>query len=228
MATPDRVKELRRRFAKAIPEPECELRFETPWQLLIATILSAQSTDATVNRVTPQLFRRWPTPEKLGRARQDAVEKVVKSTGFFRNKAKAIRAASQKVTEEHAGEVPRDMDEMCSLPGVARKTANLVLGTAYGIPSGILVDTHARRVAQRLELTQATDPVEVERDLCAVFPKRSWIDTGHRLVLHGRYVCKSRAPLCAGCPLNEVCPSAESAAEGRWTERARSEAALVG
>jgi len=228
MPAPARHEELRKRFAKAIPHPRCELDFETPWQLLVATILSAQSTDATVNRVTPRLFRRWPTAEKLGRARQEAVEKVVESTGFFRNKAKAIRGASKKLADEHGGEVPRDMDAVCALPGVARKTANVVLGTAYGIPTGIIVDTHAGRVARRLGLSRAEDPIEVERDLCAVFPERSWVDTGHRLVLHGRYVCKSRQPLCADCALNEVCPSAASAPRGRWTERARREAALVG
>src|SRR5690606_34876269 len=138
------------------PEPRCELQFRSPWQLLIATILSAQSTDARVNIVTPELFRRWPTPAKLAAASQEEVEEAVHSTGFFRNKAKAIRGASRVIAEEHGGEVPRDLDALLALPGVARKTANLVLGTAYGIPSGIVVDTHASRVSQRLGLTAET------------------------------------------------------------------------
>jgi len=217
-----RAAEVRKRLRRALPEPRVELDFRDPWELLIATILSAQSTDRMVNRVTPELFRRWPTPEKLGRARQEAVEKVVRSTGFFRNKAKAIRRVSRVIAEEHGGEVPRDMESAVALPGVARKTANVVLGSAYGIPTGIVVDTHAGRVARRLGLT-AKDPVEVERDLCELVPKREWIDFGHRLVLHGRHVCVSRRPRCAGCPLAETCPGAEAEGEGRWTARADAE-----
>ncbi len=202
-----------------MPEPRVELAFETPWQLLVATILSAQSTDRTINRVTPDLFRRWPTPEALGRARQEAVEKVVKPTGFFRNKAKAIREASRKLAEDFGGEVPRTIEELTTLPGVARKTANVVIGSAYGVPTGIVVDTHVGRVARRLELTEETDPVKVERDLCALFPKKAWIDMGHRFVLHGRYVCTSKKPDCAHCPVNELCPSRQAEPVGKWHER---------
>ena len=223
----ERVKKLRQRLAKAIPEPQCELDFETPWQLVVATILSAQSTDARVNMTTPELFRKYPTPAALGSADQEAVERVVKSTGFFRNKAKAIRAVSRLIEDEHGGEVPRDMDALVALPGVARKTANLVLGTAYGVASGIIVDTHASRVAQRLGLTRETDPVKIERDLCAHFPRRSWVDTGHRLVLHGRYVCKARGPECPRCPLAELCPAREGEPAGSWSGRARQEGELV-
>lgn len=191
-----------------MPKPECELHFDNAWQLVIATILSAQSTDKMVNSVTPSLFKRYPTAAKLGRAKPETIHKIIKSTGFYRNKSKAIIGASKMVAEEFNGEVPRTMAEITRLPGVARKTGNLVLGTAYRITTGIIVDTHARRVAQRLGLTDETDPVKIERDLCEAFPKRSWIDMGHRLVLHGRYVCQSRKPKCGECPLFDVCPSA--------------------
>lgn len=222
MGTDDRKKrarEVQKRLVRTMPEPRVELAFETPWQLLVATILSAQSTDRTINRVTPDLFRRWPTPEALGRARQEAVEKVVKPTGFFRNKAKAIREASRKLAEDFGGEVPRTIEELTTLPGVARKTANVVIGSAYGVPTGIVVDTHVGRVARRLELTEETDPVKVERDLCALFPKKAWIDMGHRFVLHGRYVCTSKKPDCAHCPVNELCPSRQAEPVGKWHER---------
>lgn len=223
----ERVHVIRRRLAQAIPHPQCELDHEGPWQLLIATILSAQSTDRTVNKVTPELFRRWPGPAALGAADREDVETVVKSTGFFRNKAKAIQETSRVIAAEHEGEVPRDMDAMCRLPGVARKTANVVLGTAYGLATGIVVDTHVSRVAQRLALTDEQDPVKIERDLCAQFAKRTWVDTGHRLLLHGRYVCLARAPQCRSCPLNEVCDAREHEPTGSWTARARAERRLV-
>jgi endonuclease III len=209
-APPERAKrarEVRRRLEEAMPAPRVELDFADAWQLLVATILSAQSTDKNVNRVTPELFARYPTPQALADAPQEAVEEVVKSTGFYRNKAKAIRAASRALVDEHGGEVPRTMDEMLELPGVARKTANVVLGSAYGIATGMVVDTHAGRVAKRLELTEHTDPKKVERDLCELFPQESWIDMGHRLVLHGRYVCTARNPACPSCLVADVCPS---------------------
>lgn len=215
------------RLDLAIPVPRCELRHDNAWQLVIATILSAQSTDRTVNKVTPVLFARWPTPEALAGAAQEDVEIVVKSTGFFRNKAKAIRGASAAIAADFGGAVPRTIDEVITLPGVARKTANVVLGTAYGIASGITVDTHAARVAQRLGLTTQKKPEKIEADLCRVFPRDSWPDTSHRLVLHGRYVCVARKPKCAACPLNELCPSREVPPEGTVEERATSEAQLV-
>jgi endonuclease-3 len=222
-----RIRGLSTRLRKAIPHPRCELDFGTPWQLLVATILSAQSTDRMVNRVTPRLFERWPTPQALAAADVGEVEEVVKSTGFFRNKARAIQGASRTIAAEHGGELPRDLDAVLALPGVARKTANVVLGTALGLATGIVVDTHVTRVSQRLRLTRERDPVKIEADLCRVFAKRAWIDTGHRLVLHGRYVCTARAPRCERCPLNELCPSREAPAEGGWTERAAFERALV-
>ncbi|MEY4578779.1 MAG: endonuclease, partial [Pseudomonadota bacterium] len=197
--------EIEKRLTQAMPEPRVELDFKNAWQLLIATILSAQSTDRTVNTVTPKLFARFGNAAALAAADQDEVEVLVKSTGFFRNKAKAIRAASKVVAEEHGGEVPRDIDDLVKLPGVARKTANVVLGSAYRIASGMPVDTHAGRVARRLQLTRHEDPVDVEHDLCAHFQQSSWVDMGHRLILHGRHVCLAKAPRCAECTLNEVC-----------------------
>jgi endonuclease-3 len=151
----------------------------------------------------------------------------VRATGFFRNKAKAVRAASQRLVDAYGGVVPKTMEEITTLPGVARKTGNVVLGTAYRITSGITVDTHAGRVARRLGLTKHEDPIKVELDLCELFPKASWIDMGHRFVLHGRYVCLAKKPRCAGCPINEACKSAEAKPAGKWTERADRERALV-
>jgi endonuclease-3 len=223
----ERAAKVRERLAKAIPKPKVELDFENAWQLLVATILAAQSTDRTINKITPELFRRWPTPEALANAPQEAVEKVVRSSGYFRQKARAIREASQALVVQWGGEVPKRIEQVVTLPGVARKTANVVLGSAYGIASGIVVDTHVTRVAARLGLTTATDPVGIERDLCEVFSRRSWIAMSHRLVLHGRYVCVARTPKCERCPLNEVCPSAAAEPAGAWTERAAWERELV-
>lgn len=216
--------EVHARLSAAIPAPHVELKFKDPWQLLIAVILSAQSTDKMVNSVTPELFRRWPSPQALATAPQEQVEEVVKSTGFFRNKAKAIRGTSAAIAEKFGGKVPETMEQMLELPGVARKTANVVLGSAHGITSGITVDTHAMRVSQRLKLTKHTEPEKIEEDLCALFPKSDWIRSGHRLVLHGRYVCTARNPRCAECPLNGICPSAEEDPKGPWQERAEGEA----
>ncbi len=218
---------LEKRLARAIPSPEVELDFESPWQLLVATILAAQSTDRTINRVTPALFARWPTPQSLAKAPRSEVEDMVKATGFFRNKAKAIQGAAAAIVALHGGEVPRTMEALVELPGVARKTANVVLGCAFGLPSGIVVDTHVGRVARRLALTGEDDPVKVERDLCRVFPRRSWIAVSHRLVLHGRHLCTSKSPACAACPVNEVCPSAAEAPIRSWTARADAEAGTV-
>lgn len=216
--------ELLERLAEAIPEPRCELDFANAWQLVVATILSAQSTDARVNLVTPALFRRFPTPAALGAASQEEVEALVRSTGFFHNKARAIREASQAIAERFGGEVPRTLEEAMTLRGVARKTANLVLGTAYGLSTGVIVDTHVARVAGRLGLSRASDPQEIERSLCARFPEEEWIALGHRLVLHGRYVCTAKKPRCATCALNELCPAREATPEGSRAERAAREA----
>lgn len=224
MAAPD-LAELKKRLKKTLPDPKPELDYETPWQLLVATILSAQSTDQRVNQTTPALFQRFGTPAELAESDPTEVEALIKSTGFFRNKTKSIRNMSRALVERHGGEVPRTMDEMVKLPGVARKTANLVLGEAHDEATGIVVDTHAARVARRLGLTDhdKAKAEAIERDLMAAFDRRSWVKTGHRLVLHGRYVCRAKKPRCAACPLNEVCPSREAEPEGGWTKRADAE-----
>ncbi len=215
------------RLARAIPIPRVELDHESPWQLLVATILSARVPDATVNRVTPELFSRFPTPAALAAAPLPAIERIVRPTGFFHNKARAVRDASKMLVERFGGRVPRTVEEICELPGVARKTANLVLGAGYGLSTGIAVDTHVARVAQRLALTRVTEPDEIERELCALVPARGWVAFGLRLLLHGRYVCTARAPRCAECPLNELCPSAQAPPAGTWTARADREAEQI-
>jgi endonuclease-3 len=220
--------DVRKRLARAIPSPVVELDHQNAWQLLIATILSAQSTDKKINEVTPVLFARWSTPAALAQADPAEVEVVIKPTGFFRNKTKAIVGASQAIVERFGGEVPRTIDELITLPGVARKTANVVLGSAYGIPSGMVVDTHVTRVSRRLELAIETDPEKIEVELVALFPKREWIAMSHRLVLHGRYVCLAKKPRCERCPLNEICSAAEKPPElPKWTDRAEWEGRLV-
>ena len=221
----ERAAEISTRLTRAIPRPHVELHFQDAWQLLVASILAAQSTDRTVNRVMPDLLARWPDPGALAQAPQAEVEKVVLSTGFFRNKAKAIRAASAAIAERFGGRVPRSMEEMLELPGVARKTANVVLGAAYGVSSGMVVDTHVQRVSHRLRLTQQSTPEKIEAVLCGLFPPEDWIRLSHRLVLHGRHVCIARAPRCEECPLNELCPSRQAPPRGTWTERARAIAA---
>lgn len=193
-------------LTETIPEPRVELDFKSPWQLLVATILAAQSTDKVINTITPALFDRWPTPADLAAAPQEEVEVVVKQSGFFRNKAKAIRRAAQVVAMDFGGEVPKTMKEVLTIPGAARKTANVVLGSAYGIPAGMVVDTHVNRVSNRLALTVETKPQKVEKDLTALYPQSSWIDMSHRFTLHGRYTCKARKPNCPECPLQEICP----------------------
>lgn len=211
--------EVAARLATAIPNPRIDLDFENPWQLLIATILSAQSTDAMINKITPELFRAYPTPRKLAKADPDHVEHLVKSSGFFRNKAKAIRAASATVVEKFGGEVPRTMDEITEIPGVARKTGNVVLGCALGVNEGILVDTHVSRVAPRLGLTRKLTPEEIEEDLCKLFAREKWNRIGLRLQLHGRYTCFAKDPDCKRCPLNEICPSRMAPPDGTTVEQ---------
>jgi endonuclease-3 len=218
---------IRQRLEEMLPEPRTELDHRNAFELLVATILSAQSTDRTVNRVTPALFERYPTPAALATSDPSELEVEIKATGFFRNKAKAIRAASQRIVEAYGGDVPKTMEEITTLPGVARKTGNVVLGSAYRVASGITIDTHAGRVARRLDLTDEEDPVKVELDLCALWPTSSWIDMGHRFVLHGRYVCLAKKPRCEVCPINELCRSAIAKPEGSWTSRAETERRLI-
>jgi endonuclease-3 len=200
-----RVQEILEILERTYPGATCALVHHTPWQLLVATILSAQCTDKRVNEVTPELFRKYPTVADFANASQAELADDIRSTGFFNNKAKALIGAAKKVLSDFGGEVPRTMEEMLTIPGAARKTANVVLGTAYGIPSGIVVDTHVQRVAARLDLTKETDPVKIERDLQSVIPKDKWIVFSHEMILHGRALCVARKPRCAECPLEAIC-----------------------
>lgn len=220
LGPPPSREDLLERLTAEIPAPKCELDHVDGWTLLIATILSAQSTDRTVNTVTPLLFAKWPTPQALASAPREEVEEIVHRTGFFRNKAKAIQGASLAIHTEHNDEVPRDLESLITLPGVARKTANVVLGVAYRIASGIVVDTHVTRVSQRLALTTEKNPEKVEKALCELFDQGQWIDNGHRILLHGRYVCLAKSPDCANCALAEICPSRAADPLGSWNDRA--------
>jgi len=195
------------------PKAKCSLDFTNAFELLIATILSAQSTDVRVNIVTKSLFRKYPTPELMAKASQVEMERDVKQTGFYRNKAKAVIAASQAIVEKHGGEVPRTMDELTALPGVGRKTANVVLSNAFKTPVGIVVDTHVTRVSGRLGLTKSSDAVEIEQDLMKLLPPKEWTAFSHRMIYHGREICVARKPKCAVCKLNDVCPSAQESPE---------------
>ena len=188
------------------PGATCALENETPFQLLVATILSAQCTDERVNKVTPELFRRWPTAREMAGAPTNTLEKVIQSTGFFRNKAKNIKAASRDIVDKHDGEVPRNMEQMVALAGVGRKTANVVLGTAFGMATGVVVDTHVTRLSRRLGLTEHTDPTKIEQELMALLPKREWVDFAHRMIHHGRQICIARKPKCPLCSMNTFCP----------------------
>ena len=191
------------------PDAECELEYQNPLELLIATILSAQCTDARVNIVTKELFRKYRRPEDYLAVTQEELEQDIHSTGFYRNKAKNIRGACQRILEVYGGQVPDTMEELLTLPGVARKTANVVLSNAFGKAEGIAVDTHVGRLSGLLGLTQHTDPVKIERDLLQYFPREDWNAINHLLILHGRRVCVARRPRCAECPLRDLCPSAK-------------------
>ena len=195
------------------PKAKCSLDYETPFELLIATILSAQSTDVRVNLVTKTLFKKYPTVASFASAKPIVLERDIHSTGFFRNKAKSIMGASQAILERHAGEVPKTIDELTALPGVGRKTANVVLGNAFGIDEGIVVDTHVTRVSGRLGLTRQTDAVKIENDLVKLIPRKDWTKFSHMLIFHGRAICIARKPKCSACLLNELCPSAEEPLE---------------
>ena len=209
------VAELIARLRAAYPDAHCALDYETPVQLLVATILSAQCTDERVNLTTPALFARFPTAEALAAADPDEMEELVRPTGFFRQKARYIREAAARLLVEFGGEVPPAMDDLLTLPGVARKTANVVRGEVYGLADGVTVDTHVKRLAARLGLTSAADPVKVERDLMAIIPPASWIEISHLLIWHGRRVCTARKPACHDCPLSDICPSAFMPADFR-------------
>ncbi len=201
----ERVAEILRRLDEVYPNATCALKHRNAWELLVATILSAQCTDERVNQVTPGLFEKYPTVEDFAAVSQEELAADIRSTGFFNNKAKAIRGAAQKILADYGGKVPKTMEEMLTIPGVARKTANVVLGTAYGLATGIVVDTHVSRVARRLDLTKEKDPVKIEQDLMKIIPKEKWIVFSHQLIHFGRYICQSRKPKCAECPLNDLC-----------------------
>ena len=188
------------------PDAQCALVHENAFQLLIATILSAQCTDDRVNQVTAVLFDKYPTPAQLASAPLKSIEKIIQSTGFFRNKAKNIKACCEDLVQHHDGEVPQQLETLVELAGVGRKTANVVLGTAFGIPSGVVVDTHVGRISRRLGLTSAIDAVKVERELMELLPKKEWIQYSHRMIHHGRQVCKARTPRCDECRMNDICP----------------------
>ena len=190
------------------PDAHCELNHRGAFQLLIATILSAQCTDVRVNMVTPALFKKYPDAKSLAAAEQEDVEDLIRSTGFFRNKAKNLIAAAKSLVQKHHGEVPKDLETLTHLPGVGRKTANVVLGNAYGIEAGIVVDTHVARLSKRLGLTKHTDPVKIEKDLIKVVPRESWTLWSHLLIWHGRRRCSARKPDCPQCELQSLCPSA--------------------
>lgn len=190
---------------RMFPEATCTLHHTNAWELLVATILSAQCTDERVNKVTPGLFAKYPSMEDFASASQAELARDVHSTGFFNNKAKSIIGAAKTILRDYNGEVPRTIEDLLKVPGAARKTANVVLGTAFGIASGVVVDTHVRRIARRLDLTRQTDPVKIERDLMKAIPQDRWIRFSHQLILHGRSLCTARNPKCAECPLNDVC-----------------------
>jgi endonuclease-3 len=204
-----RALEILVRLKRLYPNAPCTLDYQTPVQLLVATILSAQCTDERVNKVTPELFRRFPDAEALATADVTEIEQLVRSTGFFRNKAKNIQAACRLIVAQHEGQVPQHMEDLLQLPGVARKTANVVLAHAYGIHAGVTVDTHVKRLSQRLGLTQYTDPIRIERDLMRLLPQPDWENWSIRLIYHGRAVCASRNPACDRCQLADLCPSVD-------------------
>ena len=200
----DRLKAIAKTLLRTMPTPKMELDHRSPWELLVATILSAQCTDQRVNQVTPPLFGRYPGPTELAAAKLPELEQLIRSTGFYKNKAKHLLACGKAVTEQFNAQVPQTMEELITLPGVGRKTANVILGNAYGQP-GIVVDTHVKRVAKRLALTKSDNPERVEEDLQQLMPKSQWTVVSQRLLLHGRYICLARKPRCSACPVYQQC-----------------------
>lgn len=204
-----RVAEILKRLDERYPGATCALQHRNAWELLVATILSAQCTDARVNMVTPELFSLYPTPESLAAKRPEDIEPIIKTTGFFRNKAKSIVGAAKAITQQFGGKVPQTLAELITVPGAARKTANVVLGTWYGVAEGVVVDTHVHRITRRLELTRADHPKNIEQDLMQVIPKAKWIDFSHQVIHHGRQLCVARKPKCVECPLETICHAAD-------------------
>jgi endonuclease-3 len=205
-----RTLELLARLKTAYPDARCSLLYDTPLELLVATILSAQCTDVRVNLVTRGLFKKYPSAQAYAEAQPGALEADIRSTGFYRNKARALRACCTELVQRYGGTVPSEMAALVELPGVGRKTANVILGNAFDLAEGVVVDTHVRRIAQRLGLTGHADPEKIEQDLMAVVPREDWVAFGQMVILHGRKLCQARAPKCPACPLNDLCPSASS------------------
>ena len=205
----ERVQEILKRLDATYPDVTCALTHKNAWELLVATILSAQCTDERVNKVTPELFRKYPTVHEFARLSPEQLEPDIRSTGFFRNKSKSVVGAAKKLVSDFGGEVPSDMDQLLSLAGVARKTANVVLGTWFGKAEGVVVDTHVYRITRRLELTKNTEPNKIEQDLMQVIPREKWISFAHQVIWHGRRLCVARSPKCVDCPLETICHAAD-------------------
>jgi endonuclease III len=206
---PDRIAEILRRLDQLYPEVTCALTHSSAWELLVATILSAQSTDVNVNRVTPELFRKYPTVQAFAAITPEQLQPDIRSTGFFRNKAKSVVGAAKRVVEEFGGQVPDDMEKLLTLPGVARKTANVVLGSWFKKADGVVVDTHVHRISRRLELTTNEDPAKIEQDLMRIIPREKWILFSHQIIWHGRKLCIARKPKCVDCSLENICHAAD-------------------
>jgi endonuclease-3 len=205
----ERIQEILKRLDQLYPAVTCALTHRNAWELLVATILSAQSTDVNVNRVTPGLFQKYPTVQDFAALTPEQLEPDVRSTGFFRNKSKSVVGAAKKIVSDFGGQVPEDMERLLTLPGVARKTANVVLGTWFGKADGVVVDTHVTRISRRLELTKNTDPAKIEQDLMKAIPREKWILFAHQIIWHGRKLCMARSPKCVDCPLENICHAAD-------------------
>ena len=206
---PERINDLLKRLDERYPKAECALHHNSAWELLVATILSAQCTDVRVNMVTPTLFQKYPTPEAFAALQPEDLEDDIRTTGFFRNKSKSLVGAARKIVSDFGGEVPRTMAELLTIPGAARKTANVVLGSWFKIADGVVVDTHVHRISRRLELTKNNEPVKIEQDLMKVIPRDHWILFSHQIILHGRAICIARKPKCVDCPLENLCHAAD-------------------
>ena len=206
---PERLAEILRILNETYPNVKCALHHNDAWELLVATILSAQCTDVRVNMVTPGLFKKYPTPKHFAALNPEELEPDIRSTGFFRNKSKSVVGAAREVVDNFGGKVPEDMDQLLTLPGVARKTANVVLGSWFGRAEGVVVDTHVHRISRRLELTKENDPGKIEQDLIKILPREKWIDFSHQIIHHGRAICVARTPRCAECPLETLCHAAD-------------------
>ena len=206
---PDRVREILKRLDATYPDATCALTHNNAWQLLVATILSAQCTDERVNKTTPDLFRKYPTPQALARMEPEQIEDDIRSTGFFRNKAKSIVGAARKIVNDYGGEVPQEMEQLLTVPGAARKTANVVLGTWFKKNEGVVVDTHVYRISRRLELTKQDAPEKIEQELIQIIPRERWTSFSHQVIWHGRKLCIARSPKCVDCPLETICHAAD-------------------